>query len=307
MNMLRFLNKPEYLLQPSAALRRVFGRPDTADGLKIVPLRWGLPIEVDTRDSIGLLIWRSGIFEISVVEAIFRLTDPADFFLDFGANIGFMSSVALAAGVKRVISFEPHPDLFLQFRRNISLWTESRPQIADCITSRNEAISEKTGVAMLRIPTHRFSRNRGLSTLETGQDDEEYSAVEVPTTTLTQVLGQCSEPVGVLKIDIEGHELTALTASQESLQSGRVRDIIFEDHNGMNSKVSQLLSGLGYSIFGLNKTPLGPILLGSDASNSRFFTSGAANFLATLDPGRARQRMSGHGFRCLQHRPKVSP
>ncbi len=49
---------------------------------------------------------------MSVVEAICRLTSPDDVFLDVGANIGFMSSVALAQGAKSVFAFKPNPLIF---------------------------------------------------------------------------------------------------------------------------------------------------------------------------------------------------
>lgn len=276
-DMLGRLNKPQYLLQPKAILRRFFSVPRTTSGLKFVRLLWGLPIEVDTGDNTEKEISNCGIIEIPVLEAIFRLTDPTDNFLDVGANIGYMSSAAVAAGAKRIVALEPHPEIFSRLRRNIALWTETQPQIADCIIARQEAVSDKKGMALLRIPSD-FSANSGHSTLEAGRGDESYSEVEVPTITLTQVIEQCGEPIGVLKIDIEGHELAVLTASQDSLHRGRVRDIIFEDFEGMNSKVSQLLSRLGYSIFGLNRTPFGPVLLDSITSATWFYASEAYNF-----------------------------
>lgn len=302
---LSYLNRPEYLLQPKAVLRRLFGLPRAPGGLRIVQLNWGLPLEVDTREDMGVLIARTLIFDLCVTEAIFRLTDPADVFLDIGANSGFMSSAAVAAGAKKIVSFEPHPEVFRQLKRNISLWAEVHPRILDRITARQEAVSDKKGTAMLRIPDRRFQRNRGLATLEAGRGGESYSEVEVPTITLTRVVEQCGEPIGVLKIDIEDHELTALTASQDSLQAGRVRDIIFEDHEGMNSKVSQLLSRFGYSVFNLNKTPLGPVLLDSEAFANWVLATGDYNFLATLDPDRALRRMSGRGFMCLRNKHKL--
>ena len=80
-NFLNYLNRPEYLFQPEAVLRRFFPSSRVQEGLQIVHLNWGLPMQVDTREAIGILISRTGIFEISVVEAIFRLTDPATYSL----------------------------------------------------------------------------------------------------------------------------------------------------------------------------------------------------------------------------------
>jgi FkbM family methyltransferase len=304
----RLLNRPEYLLQPKVLMHRVFGGHE-AGCVKVVVLPWGLPLEVDTSELIGRLISYHGLFEIAVVETIFRLTDPADVFLDFGANIGYMSSAAVAAGAKKVISFEPHPEVFRRLAKNMASWQELRDPTCDRFRACQMAISDKKGTATLSIP-RRFSRNNGLSSLETGRDRDDYEEVEVPTTTLTQVREQLGEPIGVLKMDVEGHELAVLLGSQDSLQNGSVRDIVFEDHQGMDSDVSRLLCKLGYSIFGLNKTPIGPVLLETAAAVARFlaFSDGSqsVNYLASRDPDRARKRMSGRGYRCMAKYPRSS-
>jgi FkbM family methyltransferase len=208
----------------------------------------------------------------------------------------------MAAWARKIFSFEPHPELYDQLTTNVALWTESQPRSADSLVARQEAISAKVGIAVLSIP-ERHSSNHGLASLEANGDRGSHKKVEVSTTTLAQVFEQCGEPVGVLKIDIEGHELAALTGSRGSLQAGAVRDILFEDHHGMTSDVAQLLYRSGYSIFGLNKTPFGPVLLETDAAVKRFLAfsdiAQSINFLATRDPDRARRRMSGRGYKCL--------
>jgi FkbM family methyltransferase len=295
------LNKPQYLAQPKAVLRRFFGVPRTFPGFRVVPLRWGLPIEVDTREDVGREISNCGIFEIPVLEAIFRLADCADAVVDAGANIGFMTSAALASAAKMVIAFEPHPDVFRQLEKNVALWTQARPEIAGRIFARQAAVSDKNGVAALRIP-YSFSGNHGLSTLEAGPKGGTYREIEVPTVTLAQVVEECGGSVGLLKMDIEGHEFTALNASRITLEAGKIRDIIFEDHEGMDSEVSRLLERSGYTIFGLNRTPFGPALLDKRASVAWYFVSEAYNILATRDPERAVSRMRDRGFRCLRNR-----
>jgi FkbM family methyltransferase len=293
------LRKPQYLLHPKAFARRLRGRNDKG-GVKIVSLNWGLPIEVDTRELIGWVVWCCGIFELPVMEAILRLTDPTDVFVDVGANIGLMSSVAVAAGATKIIPFEPHPQVFCRLERNISLWTQARPRIAERVIPRNEAISGQNGTSILHVPIRRYATNHGLATLEAGPNDGYRAVAEVRTTTLTRVLADLDEPVGVMKIDIEGHELTALSACKELLQAGFVRDIIFENNLGMGSAISQFFAGLGFSIFRLSCTLFRPALLESKVCNDSRFSTGATNSLATLDPARAKRRMSVRGFRCLQ-------
>ena len=298
-DLLSLLNRPEYLLHPEAILRRLVSRPATG-GLETVRLHWGLPLKVDTRESIGWGIACCGLIDISVIEAIFRLTDPSDIFLDVGANIGLMSSAALAAGAGRVIAFEPNPEVFAQLSENISLWAAARPQIAGRISAFQKAVSDKIATALLRIPRRGYQSNHGLASLEAIGEVEGFTTAEVPTTTLAQIVEGCGAPIGVLKIDIEGHELTAFAGSREMLRAGHVRDILFENHEGPHAQLHLLLAELGYSILGLNQTLFSPKLLDSKASQGFLYPRETTNFLATRDPARAHRRISGGGFRCLQ-------
>jgi FkbM family methyltransferase len=300
-SLLKSLNKPEYLRQPVATFRRFFRRSQNETGIQVVRLPWGLPLEVDTSEAIGRTISHHGLFEIAVAEAIFRLTDASDIFLDVGANVGFMSSAAVAAGSKKILSFEPHPELFRRLETNLLRWTNEQPQIAGRASAQQKAVSSQLGTAKLRYPKLGFSGNNGVSSLESRDDQDDYGEVEVLTTTLTEILALCGERVGVLKIDIEGHELKAFKSCEASFREGGVRDILFEDHDGFNSEVSQFLSSFGYTIFGLNKTLWGPVLLDNEAAVARFVARSdeSLNFLATLDPARARKRMSGRGYKCL--------
>jgi FkbM family methyltransferase len=296
-NVVKILNMPEYLYQPRAGFRRLFGR-QAHTGTKIVELRWGLPFEVDLGESIGRAVAHHGLFEIAAVESIFRLVDASDIFLDIGANIGFMSAVALSAGAREIHSFEPHPTLFDRLAHNIALWEKARPEIAGRVKCHQAAISKEAGRMTLHIPLG-FDSNMGTSSLEASAGDDSGLNFEVRTMSIDEIIGDRS--IGVLKIDVEGHELQALAGCQRSLEARRVRDIIFEDHEGMTSEVSQQLSRAGFTLFGLNKTPFRPVLLDTEKQVERFrsLSNEALNFLATLDPARARRRMAQWGYKCL--------
>jgi hypothetical protein len=162
-----WLNNPEYFYQPRKLLSRLVSRKSSANRVCIVELPWKLPLEVDCSDTIGLGISHHGLFELPVVEAIFRLVDPVDNFVDIGANIGYMTSAALAAGAKNVISFEPHPNLFARLSRNIGQWIEIQPDVAGRVWAQQKAISAKSGSAALQISKANFMGNQGIATLET--------------------------------------------------------------------------------------------------------------------------------------------
>ena len=290
-----WLNRPEYWYQPTKLLKRLVSNGDSYRGVKIVELPWNLPVEVDCSDVIGVTIAHHGVFELPVVEAVFRLVDPCDVVLDVGANLGYMTSAALAAGAKKVICFEPHPVLFAHLARNVRLWTQVSPEIAGRAELLQQAVSSGAGTAVLRIPCEEFQKNRGIATLETGGDPKAFDRIEVTTTTLDMVVAR-EGPIGLLKIDIEGHEMTAFSAGRDSLGAGMIRDIVYEDFGGMASQVSNVLRGFGYELFGIQKSVTGPVLL-KDTQAERLF--GSTNLIATLDPARLQERMAKRGYKCL--------
>ncbi len=119
-----------------------------------------------------------------------------------------------------------------------------RPRAIFRRTARALRLRKTSNVRKVVLPWDFLSRSirgslleRSFPTAEREHDssDERPIEIEVATTTLDAVLGQYNEPVGVLKIDIEGHERSVFSASQKSLLAGKVRDIIFEDSCGIDS------------------------------------------------------------------------
>ena len=108
-----------------------------------------------------------------------------------------------------------------------------------------------------------------------------------------------SPTVDVMKIDVEGHELQVLLGSRKLLETGAIRDIIYEDHSrSFSSPVASLLADFGYSIFFLTRRLTGPLM----ASKGQGYqaTQYLPNFLATLKPDRALARFQTPGWQVLR-------
>jgi FkbM family methyltransferase len=288
-----WLNRPEYIYQPDKLFKRVLGKGHVNEGEEVVELPWNIELEVDSSETIGRILSHHGIFELPVVEAIFRLVDPSDCVLDVGANIGYMAAVSLSAGAKKVISFEPHPTLFARLSRNVDRW-QKKAGNAGRVDARQVAVSAENGEATLHIPKYGFKENQMLATLESQPDQDAFDEIRVPTMTLDSVINETSDPVGVLKIDIEGHELQAFKGCRESFGQKKIRDVIYEEFEGISSGASKLLAGYGYSILGLRKTIFGPVLIDKLEVGKPHY--GDHNFVATLDPMRVKKRMAPRGY-----------
>ena len=280
--------KPEYIFRPRNVLSRLLYRPQKYADLQEISL-FGSPFWLNPNDVIGHQIVKYGLFDLVVSEALTRLVDPGETVVDVGSNVGYMARL-LAHGVGsagKVIAFEPHPELFKVLKRNVS---------ARQIVAIQAAVSDHAGVATLNIPTE-FGENCGIATLEPGQSSDLSIDVKCTTLDLERIRIGFGK-IGLIKIDIEGHELAALKGAHNLLFEKAIRDIVFEEHNVTESSVAAYLTSLGYSVFRLHKRFSRPELLDPLVKVKE---SGweSPSFLATVAPDRALNRFQKVGWECL--------
>jgi FkbM family methyltransferase len=287
----RMILRPAYIYRPDQVARRLSTRRAPRGDVRVV-LPWGLPTVVSSSDVLGRGIIRRNVHELAVTEAMWRLTSPADVAVDVGANAGYFTAL-LAFRAREVLSFEPHPRLAARLTNVIADWPVA---YREKVTLTAAAVSERSGTAVLSIPTE-FVRNEGLATLNPGHPTAE--GIEVQTVSLDEAVG--GRGVGVMKIDVEGHELSAFRGATELLKRGAIRDIFFEEHDPLPTPVSRLLSDHGYSTFGLAERFRGAQLSDPAASQPRWE---APTYLATLDPSRARMRIRLDGWNSLRPRSR---
>jgi FkbM family methyltransferase len=290
------LKRPEYIFRPTQIVRRLMCEigPVPAEH-DTVRLPWGLKIRVQPNETIGSGIRRLGIHELASSECISRLVDPEDLAVDVGANIGHMTSImAMRAGPRgEVIAFEPHPVLFRELQFNVAEWR--RDPLAAPITELNLALSDHTGFAKLTAPSG-FNHNNGTSFLvsdaEAAQQTECY---EVPLKTLDSIVNE-GQTIGFLKIDVEGHELHVLKGARGLLSSGRIRDILFEDHGTPPTPVTQLLKDNGYTLYRVDGALMGPVAISPIETPYTPIANDAPNYLATRNPARLSERIAKRGW-----------
>ncbi|CAN5322947.1 hypothetical protein BH09SUM1_BH09SUM1_14180 [soil metagenome] len=171
------------------------------------------------------------------------LLRPGDVFVDAGANIGYITvrALSLVGETGRVISFEAHPG-----NRKRLLAAISRVGAAERCDTPEGALFEKSG-EIVKF----FCLARGVdSTLAA---NGEGTPVEIPTITFDDVVAGTGA-VRLLKIDIEGAEMTALRGGMRWLGSDSRPQFIYSELNprllkAMNTSAAELHAfycGLGY-------------------------------------------------------------
>ena len=290
--------KPWFVYQPTRLVRRaVAALLPPPRGYTFLRTSWGVPILADPSRVIGRSILTTGIYDLAVSEALARLISPGDTVLDAGANVGYMTVLAsVATGPDgRVVSFEPHPELFAIVRQNVAAVGKQLP--AGRTELHQAALGAEPGLAELRLPPG-FDTNDGLARIDPTATPGGQT-VSVPVETLDDVLGD--ETAAVLKLDVEGYEPQVLRGSTRALAERRVRHIVFEDHALDNSEVARILREAGYHLFSLGWSMRGlsvhPVERGSLAREYE-----APNYIATHEPAEVLARCRPRGWVVLGNR-----
>ncbi|MGB7293161.1 MAG: FkbM family methyltransferase [Thermodesulfobacteriota bacterium] len=302
--LLKYLKKPEYLLRPRQIIHRLriaFSKSKFEE-ISEVTLPWGLTIKVHPNESIGLTIFKSGVFDLAVSEVLWRLIDEGDTAIDVGANIGCMTSIMLmrVGECGKVFAFEPNPMVYREFTENINIWLEEIS--TQQISTMQIALSNQVGQGRLIVPK-RFNQNRGISYVKFSNEGiikhSEEDALYEYNVQLERLDNIVNAHVGAMKIDVEHHELCVLEGSEKLLHAGYIRDIVYEDLEEYPSVLSDFLEKRGYTIFKIDKGIFSPIVQkAKEGIVHKSFDS--PSYIASKNPERIIIRFKPKGWMCLK-------
>ncbi|MEX0967070.1 MAG: FkbM family methyltransferase [Bacteroidia bacterium] len=164
-----------------------------------------------------------------------------DWVLDVGANIGHytvrFSEIAGATG--RVISLEPVPATFELLAANASQCRHRN------ISLLNVAASTETKMLQMAVPTF----DTGLTDYYRAEVTEAGGELSVMSISIDSL--NISQPVSLVKIDVEGHEIHALRGMAKLLRRDHPRIIV----EGNSEEVAGFLKSLDYSFEELDNSP----------------------------------------------------
>lgn len=166
---------------------------------------------LDLQDSAQFPLFYN-IYEWKDEPTIVRLLEGTRTVLDIGANIGQMA-LLLAQHAKRVVAFEPVPNLAARVREQVLL-----NGLGERIEVREEALSNAAGELRLELGSE---ENGGNGSLITGRGNAARS-INVKTARLDDLVevGSMAD-IDLIKMDIEGAELFALEGMTTTLERNR--------------------------------------------------------------------------------------
>jgi FkbM family methyltransferase len=226
-------------------------------------------------DHISDRIRASGLYEREILEFLRdhvfdRALCGEQTALDVGANIG-NHSIFFSDLFKKVVAFEPNP-----LARTILEVNAELNGVAN-IDLRATALSDKSGSSVL----HFAPGNLGAAHLATAGAQSMERKVKVELAVGDEVVAS-EEPIGFIKVDVEGAELQVLQGLEQTIRSHlplimlEQWPAVIDGPTGTSPAVG-FLSGLGYSMWQLNSGAL---------------DEGAFAKLASLIRGRADEAMA---------------
>jgi FkbM family methyltransferase len=204
-----------------------------------------IPLRVDVSDWVFSGLFLANVqYEAATSAYLKRHLRPGDVFVDVGANSGYFSLLAahLVGPSGRVTAFEPNPIVRRLLRDNVHLnGYDDRVRLSEC------AISDRSfeDVRFFVTPHSGFSTlmpdaSHGGAFLEGGHD------IRVATRTLDDWMDETGTArIDILKVDVEGGELEAISGAARALAAGRIRRVICETSPG--SPAHQCLESHGYT------------------------------------------------------------
>jgi FkbM family methyltransferase len=201
-----------------------------------VRLAGGLRIRCHPHDPIASAVVYFGLADWREMDLARRYPRAGETFLDVGANIGVYSLLAVSTPGVEAHAFEPGAVASTRLVENIRLNSASGRVEVD----RRAVGSERGSVAMT---SDLYAMNRVV----TAPDASPAGTTTVEMTTLDEWGAENPDRrVGLVKVDVEGHEIEVLEGGRELLR--RERPVLIVEVNDPD-RLGATLAELGYTPF----------------------------------------------------------
>jgi FkbM family methyltransferase len=242
----------------------------------------GFPLlmEVVPQYSIDRAIFLYGIWEISSTRFVERFLEQGMTFIDVGAATGYYSLIAahLVGPGGMAYSFEPHPLLKAKLERNVALNSLRN------VVSHPEAVAAHTGT--IAFYETEDKGNYGTSSLILPPDQPTRRSM-APCVTLDDFVRSLPrQGVDLVKIDVEGAEMSVLEGATKLLSTREGPALLFESFDV--EAVVVFLKSRGYAVRHIHYSLDGGLEFPEvgAAFNNPFADYEAPNYVALKTSGR---------------------
>lgn len=251
------------LLQHDLLFSPPFAFLTHGQGIQMVTLRNGRKIIVDTQEHVGLVLMWTGDLDPALTELTRLILRPGDRVIDVGANIGWFSITAadMVGREGAVHSFEPQPHLCTMFEASLLANHFEQVQLHRFGLSREPSTRE----------LYVSRGNAGLASLYPERVPNPMK-VRVELRDLKSLPARFSGGgFRLLKIDVEGHEISVLETLEPLFAVSSIPAVLFESNLDARPfsqrETPRWLQAHGYQLFGVEARRHG-VWLNADVDES---------------------------------------
>lgn len=230
------------------------------------------PVFVNSNDSgCPINFMNGGAYEEDYFMTLLSFRKPGSALLDIGANLGYYSlRFSNYFRKSKIHAFEPNPRMRALFSKSAFL-----NGFSEIITIHPYAVSDKEGVLFLAVPEDHAG---GASLTESGDN---ANCVNVDIKNLDSYFDP-TFTCGLVKLDVEGHELQALRGMQSILERSNQCALIFEKlspNSGIEDEMNEILSRIGWSVFLIEGTKLRSVDVSEFKSTGGYFIAAPLGYV----------------------------
>lgn len=222
--------RPARLLRSMAWLinKKTLRRPWTLPVYTEPDLKLDLRLRCHPGSIIALhVIQRSEWHDWDTAKFITRFLRPGDTFVDVGANIGLytLPAARIVGMAGTVLAVEPSPVNRTRLQENLALNHLSTVRLEPCAVGEQPgelAFQDDDALAHIVQPQAETTRT------DTSSSATSAARLRVPVKTLDSILPTGAGEIALMKVDVEGFELSVFRGALHAMQSGRLPVILFE-------------------------------------------------------------------------------
>ncbi|MCL4300776.1 MAG: FkbM family methyltransferase [Anaerolineae bacterium] len=198
------------------------------------------------------------IHEEATTELFRKIIHEGDVVIDLGANIGYFSLLAASLVGKKgkVYAFEPEPRNYSYLCKNIQL------NGYDQVVALQKAVADKAGTLKLYICSydtghHTIQQYNGIKEYRPDLASDKEESVEIEAIRLDDFVKEIGRPINVIKMDIEGAEMLALSGMECVIKENEDLSLLVEFFPLLIKEMGQspeefarrLLEDFGFDVF----------------------------------------------------------
>jgi FkbM family methyltransferase len=179
-------------------------------------------------------IFTFGAYELDTQHVILKFLSQMGTLVDVGANIGALAiPIAKARPKVSIICIEADPNIHQFLQDNVSRNSCDRVRVFSCVAGATDGQL----VAFYRAPDDKF----GMGSL--GPQFDSFPIMVKQRTLDAMLTGIGMNRIDVIKIDVEGAEVSVLRGAQQLLASERPPTIVFEFVDWAEARIAGQLPG----------------------------------------------------------------